>query len=49
MKEAKNVEFVKELLKKAADECTVFPVLIMPQPSFPCMKPIPPFTYKIGT
>lgn len=46
MKEAKKIEFGKKLLKKAADKCLAFPVLIMPRPTFPCIKPIPPFVHK---
>lgn len=48
MKEAKKNDFNKELLKKAVAEGQVFPVLIMAQPSFPCMQPIPPFKYRAG-
>ncbi len=48
MKEAKKIEFGKKLLKKAADKCLAFPVLIMPRPTFPCIKPIPPFVHKAG-
>jgi hypothetical protein len=48
MKEAKKIKFVKKLLKKAADKCPVFPVLIMPKPSFPCLEPIPPFKNSTG-
>lgn len=48
MTDAKKMNLGKELLKKTACECPVFPVLIMPQPSFPCMKPLPPFKHRGG-
>jgi hypothetical protein len=48
MTDAKKMEFGKDLLKKAVSEGSVFPVLIMPQPNFPCMKPIPPFKYRVS-
>ena len=46
MKDTKKMEFGKNL-KKAAGDGLVFPVLIMTQPSFPSMKPVVPFKYKV--
>ena len=38
----------KDLLKKAAGEGPIFPMLVMTQPSFPSMKPVTPFRYRVG-
>ncbi len=48
MKDAKNMDLVKAMLNKATEQGRVFPVLVMSQPSFPCMKPIAPFKCRMG-
>ena len=48
MKDAQKKEFGKDLLKKPAGEGPIFPMLVMTQPSFPSMKPVTPFRYRVG-
>ncbi len=48
MTDAKKIELTEAVLKKNASKGYVFPIPVMPLPSFPCPKPIAPFKSKIG-
>ena len=48
MTEAKKLELTEAVLKKNASKGYVFPLPVMPLPSFPSPKPIAPFKAKIG-
>lgn len=48
MKDANKNEFGKAAQKMVDNQKLVFPVLVIPQPVFACLKPIVPFKVRTG-